>query len=96
MTQMGRSTVTRLTEADLTYSASFWCLCGAGMAYRRSPDPKKWIDDAWDCSDILLRRAIPIGQEGSMTHRDRHPFFLWKVKSETNGAGRTTRPDHED
>ena len=58
------------------------CPCGAGLAY----DPKGpsgvihggW----WDCSDILLGRAIPRGEPGWRMHEDRLPFVFYEIKSE--------------
>jgi hypothetical protein len=81
----------QLTESDLVYAATARCPCGAGLAYERSGKA-----GCWDCSDILLGRAIPHGQPGAAMHTDKLPFQFWKVKSETEtmpgGGHMTTRP----
>lgn len=79
----------QLTEDDLEYAAASRCSCGAGLAY-----PKGRHADAWDCSDVLLGRAIPQGQPGAVRHTERLPFAFWKVKSESDASacGYTTRP----
>lgn len=83
-----------LTEADLIYSATVRCPCGAGVAYWRGA--KAYTETGyWDCSDILLGRAIPQGQDGAKTHTGRLPFVFYDIKSENQPSafGRTTRPE---
>jgi hypothetical protein len=85
----------QLTEQDLTYAAYSRCPCGAGLAYvpkLYGKDNGAW--DYWDCSDILLDRAIPKGQAGAVTHTGKLPFMFWEVLSENqpSAQGATTRP----
>lgn len=81
----------QLTADDLIYAATARCTCGAGLAYVRGSPA---IGGCWDCSAILLGRAIPSGQPGAVEHVDRMPFQFWKVLSEQQPSanGRTTRP----
>lgn len=72
------------TESELVYAYAK-CDCGAHMAYRRAADA-----GAWDCADILLGRAIPAGQPGSVKHSAVMPFSFWKVKEDRT---RTTPRD---
>lgn len=62
----------RQPERRLTY-CYHRCECGALYA----------VDSArraWDCSDIILGRAIPGDQPGSVRHGDTMPCIFWKVK----------------
>jgi hypothetical protein len=74
---------------DLIFSAYNRCSCGAGYAYPKNIGPR----GAWYCSDILLGKAIPKGQEGSKEHNDGLPFIFWEIKSELQPSayGATTR-----
>jgi len=69
------------------YAATSRCKCGAGLAYRHG-------DTAWDCSDILLGRAAPMGQPGSVQHSATYPFVFYEIKGENqpSARGATTRP----
>jgi hypothetical protein len=82
-----------LTEADLIYAADARCPCGAGLAYVPA-DPEC---RHWDCSAILLGRAVPSGQPGAVKHEGRLPFAFYKIKPENqpSAQGRTTRPPQE-
>jgi len=73
------------TLYDLTFAASFRCVCGAGMAY---PDGIG-MHGAWYCSSVLRGQAA----QGT-THTPAHSFMFYEVKSETqpSQAGMTTRP----
>ncbi|MGN6206035.1 hypothetical protein [Humibacter sp.] len=84
------STTKTYTDAELRYAATARCPCGAGLAYPLDAG----LHGAWDCADILTGRAVPSGQEGSVTHTDRLPFAFYEVKSEDqpSAQGRTTRP----
>lgn len=84
----------KLTEDDLIYAAFARCSCGAGMAYVKGSDP--W-QGYWDCSDILLGRAIPKGQPGAVEHTAKLPFIFWEITSELQPSanGMTTRPRKE-
>lgn len=75
---------------DLIFSAGARCACGAGLAYPKNVGMR----GAWHCSDILLGRAIPSGQEGAKTHDGALPFAFYDVKSENQPSanGHTTRP----
>lgn len=86
----------QLTPEDLVYAAYSRCPCGAGLAYAPKLYGTKDIRGrCWDCSDILLNRAIPKGQPGAVTHTDYLPFIFWEILSEKqpNARGATTRPD---
>lgn len=82
-----------LTEDDLVYAADARCPCGAGLAYVKNCGPYGRLAH-WDCSDILLGRAIPTGQDGSKLHTGKLPFQFYEIKSEKQPSanGRTTRP----
>lgn len=86
-----------LTEADLTYAATARCPCGAGLAYKHRTAEPYSPDGYWDCSDILLGRAIPSGQEGAKTHTGKLPFVFYEITSENqpSAEGQTTRPERE-
>ena len=74
---------------DLVYAAYARCPCGAGMAYRPG-------DNFWDCSFILLGKAIPTGQTGSVQHTAHLPFAFYEVKSENQpSAGMATTRETE-
>ncbi len=79
----------RSIERRLIYAAYARCPCGAGLAY----DPRKGAYDSWDCSDILLGKAIQSGQPGAMIHTARLPFIFYEIKSELQPSanGATTR-----
>lgn len=76
----------------LCFAAYSRCECGAGMAY--DPASDAGLNGQWECSDILLGRAIPKGQEGSRIHSNPLPFAFYEVKSENQPSanGATTRP----
>lgn len=83
------------TEDDLTYAATSRCPCGAGLAYGpMCVEPPFKGPSYWDCSDILLGRAIPSGQPGAVEHTAKLPFTFWEIKSENqpSARGATTRP----
>jgi hypothetical protein len=75
---------------DLVFAAYDKCPCGAGLAYPKNIG----IRGFWDCSDLLLNRAIPKGEEGSKTHTAQLPFMFYEIKSENqpSAKGATTRP----
>lgn len=79
-----------LTENDLVYAAFARCPCGAGLAHIKNCGPQ----GNWDCSDILLGRAIPSGQPGAKQHTAQLPFVFYEIKSENQPSvnGATTRP----
>lgn len=80
------------TLDELRFAARNRCDCGAGLAY-----PKKiGVWGSWDCSDILLGRAIPKDQEGSKTHVSPLPFQFYEIKSEDQPSANveTTRPQN--
>lgn len=85
--------INNLTEDDLVYAAFARCPCGAGLARIKNCGPNGRLAH-WDCSDILLGRAIPPGQEGAKVHTAKLPFQFYEVKSENqpSAEGRTTRP----
>lgn len=60
----------------LKYAQYSKCPCGALLAYDMADE----VTRAWDCSDILLGKAIHKGQPGSKTHTDLLPFAFWSVK----------------
>ncbi len=68
---------------DLTYAATDTCPCGAKLAYAPG-------DDCWDCSDILLKKAIPEGKEGAVKHTGRLPFRFWKIKVAKTKGNKTS------
>jgi hypothetical protein len=67
------------------------CECGALYAYL-SGDSQR----AWDCSDILLGLAVPMGQPGSVRHGDTMPFIFWKVKEAPHAWGVENRIKREE
>ena len=79
-----------MRKKKLVYAAYSRCHCGAGLAYEVSMGP----DGYWDCSDILLGKAIPKGEPGWQTHTAKLPFVFWEVKCENQPSanGATTRP----
>lgn len=79
----------QLTDQDLRYAAYKRCPCGAGLAYVPGGE-----DKCWDCSDILLGRAIPTGQPGSVEHTGKLPFIFYEILGEQqpSAKGATTRP----
>jgi hypothetical protein len=82
----------------MTFAASSRCPCGAGLAYDETcvEEPFK-IPSYWDCSAILLGKAVPSGQAGSVQHTDRLPFAFYEIKSENqpSAKGASTRPRDE-
>lgn len=74
-----------LDEKDLVYAESARCICGAGLAYKRGLD-------YWDCSEILLGRAIPRGNKGSVQHTAKLPFIFYEIRTENQPGAGTTRP----
>src|SRR5579859_1506264 len=81
----GRRHERRVSDSDLIYAASDRCMCGAGLAYPRSPGPY----GAWSCSHYLLERGRVTGE-----HVVRLPFVFFDVLSEDqpSARGSTTRP----
>ncbi len=77
---------------ELIFSAHARCPCGAGLAYPKNIG----IHGSWECSDILLGRAIPANKEGSKTHEGSLPFAFYEIKSEgqPSANGATTRPEN--
>jgi hypothetical protein len=80
-----------LKHSRLIYAAYSRCPCGAGLAHREGVGP----DGYWDCSDILLGKAVPKGEPGSVQHTAQLPFVFYEVKSENQPSanGATTRPE---
>lgn len=74
---------------ELIFAATNRCPCGAGLAYPKNIGP--W--GSWDCSDILLGRATPKGEEGSKEHTGELPFSFYEIKSEQQLGNKTTRPE---
>ena len=76
---------------ELRFAATSRCECGAGMAYPKNVG----VRGSWDCSDILLGRAIHTGQEGAKIHSGELPFAFYEIKSEDQPSanGQTTRPN---
>lgn len=72
----------------MVWAAYDRCPCGAGLAY--DPADKGGVHGAWDCSDILLGKATPKDEPGSVQHTGRLPFAFYEIKSDTqpsaNGA----------
>lgn len=58
---------------QLIYAEENRCPCGALLAY-------KYGTQEWDCSDILLGKAIPKDQPGSKKHTVPLPFAFYKVR----------------
>lgn len=90
-----------LTEDDLVYAAGARCECGAGLAYipwdklqAMGLDHRDPEHNCWDCSDILLGRAIPAEQPDAKKHSGKYPFAFYEIKSENQPSanGTTTRP----
>lgn len=88
-----------VTPDDLCYAAYKRCPCGAGLAY-----VPKWYDEryspawrVWDCSDILLGKAVNKNEEGAVTHTAQLPFIFYEIISERQPSvnGATTRPPQE-
>jgi len=71
-----------MRKEDLVFAESVKCICGARLAYKKGADPNNNDENYWDCSDIILDKAIPSGREGFVAHTDRLPFRFWKIKSE--------------
>lgn len=65
-------------EEELIFAEDAKCPCGALLAYPKGADSLKGF---WDCSEILLGKAVPQGLPGSVQHTDRRPFIFWKIKS---------------
>jgi hypothetical protein len=75
----------------LIYAATAQCDCGARLAYMDGEMA------SWDCSDILLGRAVPAGQEGAVRHSARLPFEFSNIERESDPGNRgssTLRSDH--
>lgn len=84
-------------DAELIYAATARCPCGAGLAYARTdenPDLPYRGPSAWDCSDILTKRAALSGTPEAKQHTDLLPFTFYEIKSEgqPSASGATTRP----
>jgi hypothetical protein len=81
-------------EKHLVYAATSRCPCGAGLAYNPDGPSGQIHSGYWDCSDILLGRAIPFGEPGAVQHEARLPFVFYEIKSEhqPSARGATTRP----
>ncbi len=75
---------------EIRFSSSARCVCGAGLAYPK----ESGLHGSWDCSDILLGRAIKSGQDGSKNHDRPAPFAFYEINSESQPSanGQTTRP----
>lgn len=76
--------------SELRFSAGARCSCGAGLAYPLNIG----ISGEWDCSDILLGRAVKSGKEGAKKHDGPLPFAFYEIKSEyqPSAQGHSTRP----
>ena len=85
-----------LAEEDLVYAAYSRCPCGAGLAYVPGGDHPSGvpIGGYWDCSDILLERAMHKGPPSAARHTAQLPFVFYEIKSERqpSAGGATTRP----
>lgn len=66
------------TEDDLVVANSSHCPCGALLAYDRDIPLS---EGAWDCAAILLGKAIPKDEPGSVTHTGKLSFAFYEVKS---------------
>jgi len=69
-----------MIEDDLIFAKTSVCPCGALLAYKKNADPNNNEENFWDCSDILLGKAIPSGELGAKEHTDQLPFRFWKIK----------------
>lgn len=78
------------TVYEILFAATARCNCGAGFAYPHGIGPR----GQWECSEILLGKAIPSNQPDSKEHSAPLPFQFYEVKSEgqPSAAGQTTRP----
>ncbi len=81
----------KFTLDELVFAAYTRCPCGAGMAYPKNIGPR----GHWDCSDILLGRAVASNEPGGKTHEAQLPFAFYNIKGEgqPSANGATTRPD---
>ncbi len=86
-----------MKPSDLVYAAYARCPCGAGLAYEPAGESGKPIIGYWDCSAILLGKAVPSGQPGSVQHTAQLPFAFYEIKSEhqPSAEGATTRSEEE-
>ena len=77
---------TNLTDADLLYSATGRCRCGAGLAYPLDHKAALLLS-AWCCSDSLKSGGFE-PTSGIPAH-DAFPFAFYKIREETsiNGDG---------
>jgi len=71
--------------SSLDYGSA-WCDCGAQIADDRA-------NRRWDCSDILLGRAVEKGQPGTLRHSNTYPapYAFWKVPIDDSGMAPTRR-----
>ena len=78
--------MTLYADAELTYSATARCHCGAGLAYPGNHDAAMALR-AWVCSRVLRDGAAE-------EEHDRFPFAFYEAKSERTPSanGATTRP----
>lgn len=76
---------------ELTFAAFNRCKCGAGLAYPNNIG----IQGSWNCSDILLGRALPGSDPNSKEHNGSFPFAYYDIKSDDQpfANGHTTRPE---
>jgi hypothetical protein len=65
-------------ESELRFALLNLCPCGARLAYPKGASR----DGYWDCADILMGKAIPSGQEGSVQHTAALPFVFYEIKGE--------------
>ena len=86
-----------MKSSDLVYAAASRCPCGAGLAYDPRGESGRPGEGYWDCSAILLGRAIPSGQDGAVQHTGQLPFAFYKVIPENSprADGATTRHSEE-
>ena len=78
--------MTLYTDAELTYSATARCHCGAGLAYPGNSAAAQALG-SWVCSRVLRDGA-------AAEEHDRFPFAFYELKSERtiSANGATTRP----
>lgn len=63
-------------KPDLVYATEQCCSCGAKLAYVKGSDP---FQGYWDCSAILLGKAVPKGEEGWAIHTAKLPFVFYEI-----------------
>ena len=76
-------------DADLTYSATARCHCGAGLAHPKDCPPHH----QWTCAAVLKGEGKELDDELGPKH-EAYPFAFYEIKSENQPSayGATTRP----